>query len=214
MVEEVRRLGIQCGINLPSDDIAFMSQIIMGYLAKRPDGRRYLFKLFKYGGFKTEQASYLKTYYKEGYFGMEDHKLPYNKLEELKLYLYDNQTVVPFDMIEIMDRPDQVACDDCGVLVPSVYCAATVNEWSNGKEHLVTLCNHCRVSKDDPKIKDTARRATCEDCQVRGCHNWKEYHRRELLGEAAEKKPANPFEKQVATLERRQPATQERYSSL
>lgn len=213
MVEEVRRHGIQCGINLSSDDIAFLSQLIMGYLAKRPDGRRYLFKLFKYGGFKTEQASYLKTYYKEGYFGMEEHKLPYSKLEELKVYLYDNQMVIPFDMVETMERPDQVACDDCGVLVPSGYCSATVTEWSAGREHLVTLCNHCRVSKEDPKIRDTARRSTCEDCKVAGCHNWKEYHRKELLGEPVAKAAGDPFERQQATLERRV-APQERYAQL
>jgi hypothetical protein len=206
MVEEVRRLGSQCGISLPSDDIAFISQIIMGYLAKRPDGRRYLFKLFEYGGFKTEQASYLKTYYKEGYFGMPEHKLPYDKLKELKLYLYDNKTVVPFDMVEVMERPDQTACEDCGVLVPTTYCSATVKEWNNGREHVVTLCNHCRINKEDLKIRDTGKRATCEDCKVTGCHNWKDYHRKELAGDPAERS-GNPFEEKARS-------PQERYSSL
>jgi RNase P subunit RPR2 len=216
MTEEIRQLASTCGINLSSEDLGFVTQLIFGYLSnsKRPDGNRILYKLLKLAGHKTQPASYMRTYYKEGYFGMEEHKIPYDKLEQLSVWLYDGRVVVPNDMVEIMDRPDHNACDDCGVLVPAKYCSATVNEWSNGKEHLVTLCNHCRSNKEDPKIRDTAKRSTCEDCKVTGCSYWKEYHKQPTVEESRRPSlaPLNNFtQKQI---EQKPMSPQERYASL
>jgi len=221
MVEEARKLLHQCGINLSVDDITFITQIVFGYLSKRSDGHRILYKLLR-DTFKAEPASYLKTYYKEGYFGMEEGHLDYKKLELLQVWLYDNKNVVPHGMIEIMDRPNHAACDDCGVLVPMGYCSANVTEWSGGKEHVRTYCNRCRLYNTDPKIRDTSKRATCEDCKLQTCAYWNEFHRaKEVPNEPTKSltsttttRPPNPFVS--PTLSRLEQATnpKERYSSL
>lgn len=221
MVEEVRKLLLQCGISSRPDEIALISQLIFGYLSKRSDGHRILYKLLKMGGFKASQASYLKTYYKEGYYGMDDHKLPFDKLELLQLWFYNGQNVVPFDMVEVKEQPDHVACDDCGILSPIKYCSQPVVEIYGGKERLLNLCNHCRMYKEDPKIRDTAKRANCEDCKLQSCLYWKEFHKpKELFDESPKApsslpspRPQGSFVSPMASqLDQRPPA--ERYGGL
>lgn len=205
MTAEIQRFASNCGISVDTDDLALIVQLVFGYLNKRQDGHRILFKLLKQAGFKTEQASYLKTYFKEGYLGMEEGKLSYNKLEKLSVWLFDNQKVIPEGMVEVTEQPDHTACDDCGILVPATYCSATVKEWNNGKERLVTLCNHCRSNKDDPKIRETGKRSTCEDCKLKGCTYWKDYHN--LHAE-------DPFVNRARQLEHKPTTAQERYGVL
>ena len=87
-------------------------------------------------------------------------------------------------MIEAMDRPNHASCDDCGVLVPMGYCSAGVTEWIAGKEQMRTYCNRCRLFNTDPKIRDTSKRSTCKDCQLKGCQYWQEFHRaKEVVNE-------------------------------
>ena len=108
---------------------------------------------------------------------MSEHKIPSNKLEEVRFWIEDDRVVRPHYALEVEDHPDHTACDECGILVPASYCSATVIEWAGGKERPVTLCNRCRLYKEDPKIRDTSRRATCEDCKVLGCRYRGEFQR-------------------------------------
>lgn len=186
MVTEVSRLAASCGIQISATDLSFLNQLIFGYLSNRPDGKRTLFKLLRLSGIKTQSGSYMKTYYKEGYYGMEEHKINHGELEEIRAWLYQGERVLPYDAIEISERPDQATCEDCAALIPIKYCASTVKEYNNGKEHLVTLCNHCRLFRADPKIRDTASQKTCDNCLVKSCA----YHpiKNQAVREAVEEK--------------------------
>jgi hypothetical protein len=218
MVNEVSRLAASCGITISVNDLTFLNQLMFGYLSKRQDGQRALFKLLKLAGIKTQPATYMKTYYKEGYFGMDEHKINHGELEEIRAWLYQGERVLPYDAIEVNDRPDQTTCEDCLALVPAKYCADMAKEFSNGKETLLTLCNHCRLYRADPKIRDTASQKTCDNCQIKGCA----YHpsKNQALRDAVEEKrleqarslgvPLNNF----TQIEHKPLPPQERYSAL
>ena len=169
MTEEVGKFAAACDVRISRADLDLISQLIFGYLGKRPDGRRILFKLLKQSGLKTKPGDFMKTYYKEGYLGMDEYKLSPDELEELHVWMHKGDKVVSDDQLEILSTPDKVACEECGVLTPRKYCSANVVEVVNGREHMSSLCNHCRLNKDVPRIKDTANYNTCRYCPMESC---------------------------------------------
>jgi hypothetical protein len=178
MLKEIWPLLQESEVAISPEDLTFINQLIFGYLTGTEYGKVLLAVMLSEAGIRTKAASYMKTYFKDGFLGMEEGKLNIPFLKEIHCWLYGNPDmpdkcyVVPFEKVETVDLPDSVGCDDCSARTPIQYCNQTVKEWSNGKEMLLNLCNRCRLHKVDPKIRDTASTRTCMECPMKSC----QYH--------------------------------------
>lgn len=155
----------EAGFAVDSEDFKFIHRAVIDYLANTGEGKRVMLKILKAS---IAEAAYTKQYYQEGHRGDEEKQLDYRGLVEYKGWIYRGRAV-PHDAVDVWDKPDLESCDMCGGLFPRTHCVNTVKTFNNGKEYLENICNHCRLMFDDPKVRDTASRKTCETCVLVNC---------------------------------------------
>lgn len=155
---------------LPPQDLAFLCQfvgrVVTSYL-KTQEGKRWLLSK-EVLNLTQAPATYMKQYYIAGKVGLPEHQLEYSDLRQISGWLY-NEKSGPETAVEIFDRPDLVECEQCGGRSPKGACVKVAKIHLAGKEMLQSMCNHCRVSFDDPRVRDTASQRTCQDCEYVTC---------------------------------------------
>lgn len=143
-------------------NVQFIFKAFVDYLINSGDAKRVMLKLLNAD---VVEASYLKQYFPEGFYGEETKKLDYKGLVEYRGYIYKGKSVA-WRMIEVSEKPDLDRCEACNGNFPKVFCAQVIR---SGADKLSTLCNHCRLFSDDPRIRDSAIRKNCEECKVKTC---------------------------------------------
>lgn len=165
MLSHVHQLCIRAGVPITEASLLFAARAITQYLAETGEGKQVMLKLLNS---TVVEGSYMKQYYPEGFFGEEAKKLDHRALIEYRGWIFKGKAY-PWQAVEIENRPDLEHCDGCGGKFPKAYCAKNVRVYSVGKERLDTLCNHCRLFSDDPKVRDTASQRVCGDCSATSC---------------------------------------------
>ncbi len=151
-------------------DVAFLCQFVARVATahlKTAEGKRWLLSKEVLNLTQTP-ATYMKQYYIANKVGDPEHQLEYTDLHQISGWLYQDKSG-PETAIEIFDRPDLTECEHCGGRSPKGACVKVAQTYVAGKETLESLCNHCRLFSDTPKVRDTAQKRTCEDCEYTSC---------------------------------------------
>ena len=165
MLQYVWQKCLEAGVAIDVDDFSFVIRAAVDYLNATGEGKRVMLKLLRS---TTKEGSYQKQYYQSGHLGDEEKQLDYRGLVEYSGWIYMGKAV-PHDAVDIWDKPDLEACEMCGGLFPKTHCLITVKTFSNGREHLENMCNHCRLMVEDMRVKETASHKTCESCEMIAC---------------------------------------------
>lgn len=160
---------VAAGLRPDADEVKLIGQLVSHYIRDTQDGKETVFALLKT---QVSSMSPLKTYFQSGHEGDQQYRIPATDLVEYRGYLHKRVKGVPHDMVSVIHKEELDGCDDCGALVPSDFCAKLVKTTqANGKEHLQTVCNHCRAFSQDNRVRDEASKRVCVECPKLGCQH-------------------------------------------
>ena len=206
-------LCLEAGIAINKDDFVFLHRAMVDYLTNRGEAKKVMLKILKA---TVTEGDYTKQYYQAGHVGDEEKQLDYRGIVEFGGWIYRGK-VAGHDAIDVWDKPDLEACEMCGGLFPKTYCLQTTKTWSNGREHLENMCNHCRVAHEELNIRDTASNKVCETCVIKTC----QYHPAKQQITSSRPDISKPLQSRTifdsgppVGMERRLTSPQTRYSAI
>lgn len=195
----LRHLHERCreaGISLTEQDLIFIGRATTEYLSKTSDGRNVCLKLLNA---TVVEGSYMRQYFPEEHYGVEEKRLDPRHLKEYRGWIYKDTMALPWTRVDTVDKPHLEPCDACGGLFPSDYCATIIRQVLGGTERLQTLCNRCRQHSPDSRTRDGASGKKCQECRHLIC----QFHpRKQEALKAPIDQPPHPAD-QVAASDRK-----------
>ena len=149
------------------EDVVFLSKIFTNYVLNVPGGKRTILGMM---GIETRPVHPHHAYIPANQ--IDGKPLDNSKLRTFQGYLYNDLHTASVESVSIDKNGNLEGCDVTGILAPKDYCVKVVKDYSARGEFLVSMSNYARLMSENPSIRDTASKKTCETCYHKQC----EYH--------------------------------------